>query len=141
MTPFLFRSIPIISKFFHLEKGKGFFKIQAKNFALPFPQLSQLVKGEQKLKYSKHFHVCDMIVKVRPLGKIKRKAKAKGSFIFRQDVKLIHADKGGRNRLFVRMMLHKRQSVQDSVQLSLGFYKQEYSNFSTDFLCCGEGKM
>ena len=73
----------------------GFFKIQAKNFASPLPQLSQLVKGEQKLKYSKHFHVCDMVVKVRPSSKIKRKAEAKESFVFRRDAKLIHADKRG----------------------------------------------
>ena len=87
MTPFLSRSIPIIHEFFNLGKGMTFLKIQAKNFALPFQQLSQLVKGEQKLKYSKHFHVCDMLVKVKPLSKIKRKAKAKGSFVFRHNVK------------------------------------------------------
>ena len=71
----------------------GFLKITGKNFALPFPQFPQLVKGEQKLKYSKHFHVCDMVVKDKPLRNIKRKAKAKGSFVFRCDVKLINADK------------------------------------------------
>ena len=54
----------------------GCFKIQAKNFALPIPQLSRLVKGEHKLK---HFHVCDVEVKVRPLSKIKSKAEAKES--------------------------------------------------------------
>ena len=74
----------------------GFFKIWAKNFASPLPQLSQLVKGEQKLKYSKPFHVCDMVVKVRQLSKIKRKAEAKGSFVFRCNAKLIHTDKRGR---------------------------------------------
>ena len=73
----------------------GFLKIRAKNFASPLPQLSQLVMGEQKLKYSKHFHVCDMVVKVRPLSKIKRKAKAKESFVFRHNAKLIHGDKRG----------------------------------------------
>ena len=36
---------------------------------------SQLVKGEQKLKYLKHFQVCDMVVNVSPLRKIIRKAK------------------------------------------------------------------
>ena len=73
----------------------GFLKIWAKKFALPLPQLSQLVKGEQKLKYLnlKHFQVCDMVVKVSPLRKIIRKAEAKGSFVFRRDAKLIHADK------------------------------------------------
>ena len=71
VIPFLFKSILIIFKFFHLGKGMGFFKIQAKNFTLPFLQLSQLGKGEQKLKYSKYFHVCDMVVKVEPLSKIK----------------------------------------------------------------------
>ena len=96
VIPFLFKSILIIFKFFHLGKGMGFFKIQAKNFALPFLQLSQLGKGEQKLKYSKYFHVCDMAVKVEPLSKIKRKVDTKGSFISRCDVKLIHADKRGR---------------------------------------------
>ena len=96
MIPFIFKSILIIFKIFHLGKGMGIFKIQAKNFALPFPQLSQLGKGEQKLKYSKYFHVCDMVVKVEPLSKIKRKVKEKGSFISRRDVKLIHADKRGR---------------------------------------------
>ena len=59
----------------------GFFKIWAKNFALPFPQLYQLVKGEKKLKFSRHFQVCDMVVKFKPLSKIKRKAEAKGSFV------------------------------------------------------------
>jgi len=53
----------------------GFFKIQARNFASPFPELSWLVKGEQKLRYSKHFHVCDIVVKVGPLSNIKRQAK------------------------------------------------------------------
>ena len=56
---------------------------------------SQLVKGEQKLKYPKHFQVCDIVVKVSPLRKIIRKAKAKGSFVFRRDAKLILADKRG----------------------------------------------
>ena len=96
MVPFFFKSILIIFKFSHLGKGMGFFKIQAKNFALPFPQLSQLGKGEKKLKYLKYFHVCDMVLKVKPLSKIKRKVKAKGSFVFRHDAKLIHADKRGR---------------------------------------------
>ena len=71
----------------------GFLKIRAKNFASPFPQLSQLGKGEQKLKYSKYFHVCEMVVKVKPLSKIKRKVEAKGSFVSRRDAKFIHADK------------------------------------------------
>ena len=117
----------------------GFFKIQAKNFASPFPQLSQLGKGEQKLKYSKYFHVCDMVLKVKPLSKIKRKVKAKGSFVFRHDAKLIHAGKGAGNKengLFVWMMLHKRQGVQDLFNYS----KQEYLNFSIDFLYYGKGK-
>ena len=96
MVPFFFKSILIIFKFSHLGKGMGFFKIRVKKFALPFPHLSQLLKGERKLKYSKHFHVCDMVVKVKPLNKIKRKVKAKGSFVFRHDAKLIHADKRGR---------------------------------------------
>ena len=48
----------------------GFIKIQAKNFALPFPWLSQLVNGEEKLKYSYHFHACDIVVKVKPSSKI-----------------------------------------------------------------------
>ena len=64
MTPFLFRSILNLCKNFHLGKGMGFKKIWAKNFALPFLQLSQLVKGEQKLRYSMHFHLHDMVVKV-----------------------------------------------------------------------------
>ena len=63
----------------------GFLKIQAKNFASPFPQLSQLVKGEQKLKYSVHFRVCDMVVKVKPLSKIERKVETMGSFVSRRD--------------------------------------------------------
>ena len=71
----------------------GFLKITGKNFTLPFPQYTQLVKAEQKLKYSKDFHVSDMVVKDKSLHNIKRKAKAKGSFVFRCDVKLIHADK------------------------------------------------
>ena len=75
---------------------------------MPFPQLSQLVKGEQKLKYSKHFHVCDMVGIVRPLSKIKRKAEAKEFFVFRHSAKLIHADKWGGNRLFVQTMPHER---------------------------------
>ena len=107
----------------------GFFKIWAKKFALPFPQLSQLVKGEQKLKYSKHFHVCDMIVKFRPLSKIKRKAEAKGSFVFRCNAKLIHTDKGGRNRHFVQMMPHKRQGVQDLFNYSLDFTSGNFQKF------------
>ena len=62
----------------------GLLNVWTKKFALPFLQLSQLVKGEQKLKYSKPFHVCyRVVVKVRPLSKIKRKAGAKGSFVFR----------------------------------------------------------
>ena len=68
----------------------GFLKIRAKNFASPFPQL---VKSKQKLKCSKPFHVCVIIVKVKPLSKIKSKAEAKGSFVFRCDGKFIHADK------------------------------------------------
>ena len=106
----------------------GFLKIWAKKFALPFPQLSQLVKGEQKLKYSKHFHVCDMVVKVRPLSNIKRKAEAKGSFVFRRDVKLIHADKGGENRLFVWMMPHEGQGVWDLFNYSLDFMSGNFKN-------------
>ena len=74
----------------------GFFKVWAKSFASPFSQLSQVGKGEQKLKYSKYFHVCNMVVKVKLLSKIKRKAKAKGSLVFRCDGKLIHANKRGR---------------------------------------------
>ena len=57
--------------------------------------LFSAVKGEQKLKYPKHSQVCDMVVKVSPLRKIIRKAEAKGSFVFRRDAKLIHADRGG----------------------------------------------
>ena len=73
----------------------GFFKVWAKSFASPFSQLSQLGKGEQKLKYSKYFHVCNMVVKVKLLSKIKRKAKAKGSFVLGYNAKLIHANTRG----------------------------------------------
>ena len=84
-----------------MGKGMGFFKVWAENFDLPFPQLSQLVKGKQKIKYSKDFPVCDILGKVRPLRKIKRKAEAKGSFVFKCDAKLMHADKrGGKERNF-----------------------------------------
>ena len=108
----------------------GFLKIQAKKFPLPFPQLSQLVKGEKKLNYSKHFYVFDIVVKVRPLSKIERKAKAKRSFVFRHYEKLIHADKGGRNRLFVPMMPHKRQGVWDLFNYSLDFMGRNIQNYN-----------
>lgn len=68
-----------------MGKGIGFFKIRA------MPQLSQLVNGVQKLDYSKHSHVCDMVAKVRSLSKIKRKAEVKGPFVFRRDAQVIHA--------------------------------------------------
>jgi len=62
---------------------------------------SVLIKGQQKLKYSKHFHVYDIVVKVGPVSKINRKAEAKGSFVFRCSAKLILADKrGGKERNF-----------------------------------------
>ena len=93
-----------------------FLKIQAKNFALPFPQLFQLVKSEQKLKYSMHFHDCDMVVKVRPLSKIKRKAEAKGSFVFRPNVKLIHADKEGGHRSLCTQASHIAHSATEGLE-------------------------
>ena len=72
--------------------------------------------------------------KVRPFSEIKRKAKAKGSFVFRHGAKLIHADKGGRNRLFVQMMPHKRQGVQDLFNYSSDFTSGNTQKFQLTFL-------
>ena len=85
-----------------------------------------------------HFHLCDRVVKVRPFSKIKRKAEEKGSYVFRRDAKLIHADKGGGNRLFVRMMPHKRQgsdfmsgNIQD-FQLTFLVVQREKCNYKKE---------
>ena len=64
------------------------------------------------------------------MSKIKRKDEAKGSFVFRCDAKLIHADKGGGNRPFVWMMPHKRQGVQDLFNYSSDFASGNMQNFN-----------
>ena len=52
----------------HLWKVMRFFRSQPKNFASPFIQLSDLVKGKAKSpKFSKHFYVCDVLKQRYPL--------------------------------------------------------------------------
>ena len=80
------------------------------------------------------FHLCDMVVKVRPLSEIKRNTEAKGSFVFRRGAKSIHADEGGGNRLFFRMMPHKRQGVRDLFNYSLDFTSVNIQKFQLTFL-------
>ena len=132
-TLFLFRSILITFKVFHVRKGMRFFKIRPSDIASPFPKLSCLAKSEQKLQYPKHLHVCDVLVKLGPLSRINWKTKSKVSIVFGGYAKLMERIKSLWERILCLDDATWKARCAESVQLAFRIYEQQYSNYSNDF--------